>query len=161
MQPVQKYLNVPFTLFESERQIWDDVFVVVEKFPEQLGVFFLVVGRHDLGEVVEDVKGPDVELVDGQDRGIAAHDEGEGAESRDPVRNPDGELFVEILGTSLQQGRNKNVSTVKKKFILQWKLTMMLLWLMEEYMIVAGVRRTEGWKQRAMNRIKFNFVTFN
>ena len=92
------YLDVPRALLEPRGQVRYDVLVVVEQPLEQLGVLLLVLGRHDLRDVVEDVEGADVELVDGQDGGVAADDEGEGADAGDPVRDPDRQLLVEVLG---------------------------------------------------------------
>ena len=85
-------------LSEALGELRDDVLVVVQEVREHLAVLLLVLGGHDLGEVVEDVEGADVELVDGQDGGVAAHDEGEGADAGDPVRDPDRQLLVEVLG---------------------------------------------------------------
>ena len=92
------HFDVFSALSEALGELRDDVLVVVQEVREHLAVLLLVLGGHDLGEVVEDVEGADVELVDGQDGGVAAHDEGEGADAGDPVRDPDRQLLVEVLG---------------------------------------------------------------
>ena len=88
-------------LFEADSEVWDDVFVILEEFSEQLGVLFFVLARDDVGEVVEDVESADVELVDSQDGRVAAHNEGQGAEPGDAVSDADRQLLVQVLGTAL------------------------------------------------------------
>lgn len=98
------YPNVLLAFLKPDGQVRHHVFVVVQQFPEKLRVFLLVVNGHDLGKVVEDVKGTDVELVNGQDGGIAADDEGQRAEAGDAVGDPDRELFVQVLCTAHDVG---------------------------------------------------------
>lgn len=57
----------------------------------------VLVGEN-LREVVEDVEGPDVEFMHGEDCWVAAYDEGEAPEACDPVSNTNGQLSVEVLG---------------------------------------------------------------
>ena len=50
------------------------------------------------------MKGPDVELVHGEDGWVTAHDEGETPEAGNPVSNTDWKLSVEILSAPGQLG---------------------------------------------------------
>ncbi len=76
----------------------DDVFVILQQGFEDLIVLDHVLVGENLREVVEDVEGPDVKLVHGEDCWVAAYDEGEAPEICDPVSNTDGQLSVEVLG---------------------------------------------------------------
>ena len=89
-------------LLEALRQLRDDVLVVFEENPQQVAVLFNVVVVLNLGEVVEDVEGADVELVDGEDRGIAPDDERKISESGDAVGYSNRKLLVKVFGTPLQ-----------------------------------------------------------
>ena len=93
-------------LLEALRQLRDDVLVVVEEHPQQVAVLFNVVVVLNLGEVVEDVEGADVELVDGEYRGVAADDERKISESSDAVGDANGKLLAKVFGTPLR-GRSK------------------------------------------------------
>ena len=88
-------------LLEALRQLRDDVLVVVEENPQQVAVLFNVVVVLNLGEVVEDVEGTDVELVDGEDRGVAADDERKISETGDAVGDANGKLLAKVFGTPL------------------------------------------------------------
>ena len=76
----------------------DDVFVIVQQGFEDLIVLDHVLVGENLREVVENVECPDVELVHGEDCWVAAYNEGETPEARDPVSNTDWQLSVEVLG---------------------------------------------------------------
>ena len=89
-------------LLEALRQLRDDVLVVVEENPQQVAVLFNVVVVLNLGEVVEDVEGTDVELVDGEDRGVAADDERKISESGDAVGYADRKLLAKVFCTPLR-----------------------------------------------------------
>ena len=69
-------------------------------------VLFDVFIALNLGEVVEDVEGADVELVDGEYRGVAADDERKISESSDAVGDANGKLLAKVFGTPLR-GRSK------------------------------------------------------
>ena len=75
--------------------------MVLEEHPDQLAELFHVVVVLNLGKVVEDVEGADVQLVDREDRGVAADDERKVAESCDAVSDTNRELLVEVFGTPL------------------------------------------------------------
>ena len=75
--------------------------MVVEQLLEQLAELLLVLRALDLGEVVEDVEGADVELVHGEDGWVAAHDEGQAADAGDAVGDTDGQLLLQVVGASL------------------------------------------------------------
>ena len=96
------YGNVFAALLEALRQLRDDVLVVVEKHPQQVAILLHVVVVLNLGEVVEDVEGTDVELVDGEDRGVAADDERKISESGDAVGYADRKLLAKVFGTPLR-----------------------------------------------------------
>ena len=89
-------------LLEALRQIRDDVLVVVEEHPQQVAVLFHVVFVLNLGKVVEDVEGADVEFVDGEYRGVAADDEREISESGDAMGYANRKLLVKVFGTPLR-----------------------------------------------------------
>ena len=86
---------------ETDGQVLNHILVILQQILEKSGVLGLVILGHYGREVVEDVEGSDVELVDGKDGRIAAHDEGQGAEAGDAVGNADGKLLLEVLGASL------------------------------------------------------------
>ena len=71
--------------------------MILQQCLEDTVIFDHVFVREDLREVVQDVKCPDVELVHGEDGRVAAHDEGETPEVRNPVSNSDRKLSVEVL----------------------------------------------------------------
>ena len=57
----------------------------------------------DLGEVVEDVEGADVELVNRQDEQIASDDERQRSDLCDPVINPNWKLSLKVLSAFLKE----------------------------------------------------------
>ena len=69
-----------------------------------LAVLFFVDLGLDFREVVEDVEGPDVELVNGQDERIASDDKGKRTDFGNAVCNADGKLSLKVLGTFLKEG---------------------------------------------------------
>ena len=102
----QTYGNVLAALLEALRELRHDILVIVEQHPQQLAVLFDVVVALNLGEVVEDVEGTDVELVDGEYRGVAADDERKISETGDTVGDANGKLLAKVFGTPLR-GRSK------------------------------------------------------
>ena len=97
------YFNVFAALLKALRQLRDDLFVVVEKHPQQVAILLHVVVVLDVGEVVEDVEGADVEFVDGEDRGVAADDERKISESGDAMGYANRKLLVKVFGTPLRR----------------------------------------------------------
>ena len=93
-------------LLEALRELRHHILVIVEEHPQQLAVLFDVFVALDLGEVVEDVEGADVELVDGEYRRVAADDERKISESSDAVGDANGKLLAKVFGTPLR-GRSK------------------------------------------------------
>ena len=91
----------------------DDVFVILQKGLEDGVVLDHVLVGEDLREVVEDVKGPDIELVHGEDGGVAANDEGKTPKAGNPVSHTDGKLFVEILGAPEKLGSILHLDILK------------------------------------------------
>jgi hypothetical protein len=72
--------------FESLCELGNHSGEVFEEIPEQVREGGLVTQVLDGGEVVEDVEGADVHLVDGKNGRIAANDERQLTETSDPVR---------------------------------------------------------------------------
>ena len=97
---------------ESLSKTPDDVFVILQQGLEDGVVLDHVLVGQDLREVVEDVKGPDIELVHGEDGGVAANDEGKTPKAGNPVSHTDGQLSVEILGAPKQLGSILNADYV-------------------------------------------------
>ena len=93
-------------LLEALRELRHHILVIVEEHPQQLAVLFDVFVALNLGEVVKDVERTDVELVDGEYRGVAADDERKISESSDAVGDANGKLLAKVFGTPLR-GRSK------------------------------------------------------
>ena len=93
-------------LLEALRELRHHILVIVEEHPQQLAVLFDIFVALDLGEVIENVEGADVELVDGENRGVTADDERKISESSDAVGDANGKLLAKVFGTPLR-GRSK------------------------------------------------------
>ena len=61
----------------------------------------------DFWEVVEDVEGSDVELVDREDERIAADDERKGSDLGDPVSDADRKFALKVLSAFLECEKNE------------------------------------------------------
>ena len=87
-----RYRDVFSAFLEAGCKLGHNVFVIVQELSQNVAEALLVRGGLDFREVIEDVERSDVQLVHCQDGRIAAHDEGQVAESVDAMRNPDGQL---------------------------------------------------------------------
>jgi hypothetical protein len=68
-----------------------------------LAVFFFVSFRLNFRKIIEDVKGPDVQLVYRKDEWIASDDERKRPDFGYPVSDPDWKLSMEVLSALLEQ----------------------------------------------------------
>ncbi len=91
------HLDMFPALLKSLSQHGDYVLVVVKEVAEHLRKPLFILQGLNLWKVVQGLKRLYVELVDRQDGGVAADDEGQGPDLGDAVGQADGKFFPQVL----------------------------------------------------------------